>query len=197
MIEEATHIATSSTYRDRDYPHLPTRFPWGGFSTDHGYTGTCRYPLESEPVVLKTHYPYFPQWTIERTKQPVICLIRNPVDAFYSLHVYNKRNDPTKIPESRLRYMIKKWREFYEFWDQQPSVLLVRYEDLYNDPELYLAKILQTIGYPVGVGDIQRAVDRYPPMGSLLKHLHFYEKSDIELIKTELADLLLKYGYVF
>src|SRR5437868_3632292 len=59
LVEEATHIATSSVYRDQDFPHLKNIFPWGGYSTDQGYDGHCRYPTNDDPVLLKTHYPCF------------------------------------------------------------------------------------------------------------------------------------------
>ncbi len=196
LIEEATHIATSSVYRDRDYPHLPQLFPWGGYATDHGYTGTCRYPIEPEPVVLKTHYPCLPQRPIKPITRVAICLIRHPIDALYSYHVYKQRKDDhQRIPPEILTSLIQRWREFYEFWEKQDKVLLIRYEDLYQDPSLYLTQAIEAIGYPATPEDIQRAVNRYPPQGTLLKHLRYYEKEDVELIRRELGDLLLKYGY--
>ncbi len=198
LIEEASCIATSSTYKDRDYPHLSSIFPWGGYATDRGYQGLCRYPEEGEPVALKTHYPYLQKKPIEPIKRAAICLIRHPVDAFYSFHVYKNRQDTKqKVPKDVLREFVKKWREFYEFWDKQPNVVLVRYEDLYRDPAFYLTQILHTIGYQASPEDIQRAIKKYPPQGGLLKHMDRYETADIDLIKLQLSDLLVKYDYVF
>lgn len=196
LIEEATGIATSSVYRDGDYPHLPDRFPWGGYSTDHGYTGTRRYPTQQEPVVLKTHYPCFDLKLFPPITELTVCLVRNPIDAFYSYHVYRAGPGASyHISLFELRELIKEWRTFYEFWDRQPGVIFIRYEDLYQDPAGYLSKITHSIGYETSPEDIQRAINRYPPRGGLLKHIQHYRSADIELIKSELSDLLSKYDY--
>lgn len=196
LIEEATHIATSSVYRDNDYHHLPEKFPWGGYSTDHGYNGNCRYPTEKEAVVLKTHYPYFPGIP-KLNARLTICLIRHPIDAFYSFHVYKQsRINSHRTLTQTLPKLIMKWKLFYEYWDQQPGVLLIRYEDLYQSPATYLTKMLEAIGYQVQSGDVLRAVDKYPPKGGVLKQIERYSASEIELINRELKDLLLKYGYL-
>jgi hypothetical protein len=197
LVEDATDIATSSIYKDLDYPHLPARFPWKGYCPDHGYKGNCRYPTEQDPVLLKIHYPY-----IKKIPQPIgratICLIRNPVDAFYSLYVYWEVEMPRyKVPTEVVSYLINKWREFYEFWEKQPGVLLVRYEDLYEDPVRYLSEIIQTIGYQVQPEDIQRAVAKNPPKGGILKHIDHFSTEDLELIRYRLKDLMVKYGYTF
>ena len=195
LVEEATHIATCSMYKDPEYLHFPAPFARGGYVTDHGYTGTCRYPTQREPVLLKTHYPCFPR-ALKQTELAVVCLIRHPIDAFYSFYVYEKKNGVSQqIPNALLRKFIRKWREFYEFWDKRPGIVLIRYEDLYRNPGLCLSEIIQTVGYHATPEDIQRAVDRYPPAGGLLRHIGCYEEEAIELIQTELADLLLKYGY--
>jgi len=75
LVEEATHIATSSVYRDKDFLHLPEKFPWDGYCTDHGYNGLCRYPTKEDPVLLKTHYPCLKK-PIDSTARTAICLIR-------------------------------------------------------------------------------------------------------------------------
>lgn len=196
LLEEATHIATSSVSRDADYPHLPTLFPWGGYSTDHGYKGNCRYPNEQDPVVIKTHHPYY--WKPIQLGSVTLCLIRHPVDAFYSFSIYEGKLDGLgKIPRNVLEHFIITWREFYEYWMKEPGVLLVRYEDLYQDPVGILSKIIYACGFQVDAEDIQRAVDEYPPKGGILKHLCHYSQEDLELIQNELNDLLFKYGYSF
>ncbi len=89
LVEEATHIATSSVYRDSDFPHLQNIFPWGGYCTDHGYDGLCRYPTKEDPVLLKTHYPFFSK-IVDPNRKYAICLIRHPIDVFWSFYVYKK-----------------------------------------------------------------------------------------------------------
>lgn len=92
LVEEASHIVTSSVYKDSDYPHLSRVFPWGGYCTDHGYAGNCRYPKASEAVLLKTHYPHFSKSKLlEPTRAVKICLIRHPLDALYSFYVYQQK----------------------------------------------------------------------------------------------------------
>jgi hypothetical protein len=54
LIEEATHIATSSIYRDSalsggvSQPHISEVFPWGGYCADHGFSGDCRYRFSKD-----------------------------------------------------------------------------------------------------------------------------------------------------
>lgn len=194
LIEEATGIATSSAYRDLDYLHLSKIFPWGGYCTDRGYNGTCRYPTQREPVVVKTHYPCFDTPLLPHANR-VICLIRNPIDTFYSYYVYKKEVSSELKFDDVLCEFIREWREFYEFWERHPGVLMIRYEDLYQDPSRYLAETLRTVDYRVRRKDIQRAVTRYPPRGGLLKHLEHVSASEMDRIKHDLRDLLLKYKY--
>lgn len=197
LVEEATHITTSSVYSDGDYPHLQKPFPWGGFSPEHGYEGHCRYPTTNDPVLLKTHYPVFPK-RITPDPQRTICLIRHPIDSFWSFYVYQNKKSSEKITsmdKKKLSFFIEKWRQFYEFWQEQPNVLFVRYEDLHVNTELYLSNILQAAGYSFDQTDVERAVARYSPIGTPLKHLHRYDEESIEMIKTELADILTRFNY--
>lgn len=196
MVEEATHIATSSVYRDPDAPHLAEPFPWGGYSTDHGYHGDCRYPTEYDPVLLKTHYPFFGREIVPVPKI-VICLVRHPIDAFWSFYMYRDRGGKkeTYIDQEQLREFLQGWRNFYEFWQGQPGVLFIRYEDLHQKTEFYLQLILQTAGFSFNQADIERAVIKYAPLEKPLKHMHHYEPSTLEMIKAELSDLLIMFNY--
>lgn len=195
LVEESTHIATSSVYRDRDFFHLPTLFPWGGYSTDHGYQGQCRYPTKNDPILLKTHYPFLPD---KRNLEPkaTICLIRHPIDAFWSFHIYQQRGKKvSKINEKQLIKFIIGWRMFYEFWEKQPGVLFIRYEDLQENTSWQLRCILQAAGFSFESVDIERAVAKYPPQGTPLKHMSYYDVQSLEIMKRELADLLMRYNY--
>ena len=199
LIEEATHLATSSMYPEDDPPHLKTPFPWGGFVVERGYEGICRYPEQGESVVIKTHFPCYAQWRkigpLKGTK--AIRIIRHPIDSFYSLRVYNTRGRPFSpiIPKRLLLHFIDMWEEFQAFWNEQPDVLTVRYEDLYNHPHEVLSQILQTAGYSVSSEDVNRAVTKHPPRGGLLKHLHHYSQDDLNLIAGELGSLMHQHGY--
>ncbi|MBS0656099.1 MAG: sulfotransferase domain-containing protein [Verrucomicrobia bacterium] len=192
LIEEATHIATSSAYRDGTPPHLPQRFPWGGYCPDGGYEGMCRYPEEGDIVVIKTHarendstiLPY----------QKIIRIVRHPVDSLYSEYVYlGGRED--QIPREKLVAGINKWKKFEAFWNTKENVYTFRYEDLLDKPAAVLSDILKIIGYEVTDEDIQRAVSKHPPIGGLLKHLPHFSTSDLELISTSLEVELQKYRY--
>lgn len=114
LVEEATHIATSSTYRDKDFPHLENIFPWGGYCTDHGYDGLCQYPTMNDPVLLKTHYPLHSK-KIDPDPKPAICLIRHPIDSFWSFYIYKGGKETSLINKNQLMTFIKNWRNFYEY----------------------------------------------------------------------------------
>ena len=43
--------------------------------------------------------------------------------------------------------------------------------------------------------DIQRAFNRFPPKGHMLKHIKHFENEDLLLIHDELSDLMDKYDY--
>lgn len=194
LVEEATHIATSSVYRDKDFPHLQHVFPWGGYCTDHGYEGSCRYPINDDPVLLKTHYPFLPR-KIDPVPTSAVCLIRHPIDAFWSFNVYKRGHDATQLDKGQLTEFIQRWKIFYEFWITQPEVLFIRYEDLHSETASNLSLILHTVGYSFTQIDIDRAVMKYSPEGRPLKHMDRYDSESIETIKTELADLLMRFNY--
>lgn len=193
LTEEATHIVTSSVYRDRDYPHLRQAFPWGGYCTDSGYEGHCRFPNKQDPILLKTHYPFLPKQIVPSPKR-TICLIRHPIDSFWSFYTYKGGNNG-KIDEASLKQFINGWKKFYEYWEAQPEALFIRYEDLQADPHFYLNEILETAGYTFSQEDINRAITRYPPKGTPLKHSRYFDKQTFERILTELADILTRFNY--
>jgi hypothetical protein len=199
LAEEATGIITSSVYRDHDYPHLKSMFPWGGYCTADGYNGHCHHPTLNDPILLKTHYPFFPR-KITPTPKSAICLIRHPIDAFWSFHTYREKNrgkekNQAKMDRKTLRKWIKAWRKFYEFWENQQNVLLIRYEDLQVDTRFYLHCILEKAGFSFSDADIERAITKYPSQGQPLKHINAYDVELLEMIKTELADFLTRYNY--
>jgi len=196
LIEEATHIATSSVYRDVNPRHQRKVYPWGGFCPPNGYKGESRYPVTGEAVVIKTHYPFASMQ--ECDGQPytaTIRVIRHPIDSLYSVHVFRKNPEGSEIRPKKLAAYVNQWRRFHEYWDQQENVFTFRYEDMLADPEPYLRAMLDLIGYPYTDEDITRAIDRHPPFGAPLKHLCHYSPEERAYIAQELAPLLAKYGY--
>lgn len=94
-----------------------------------------------------------------------------------------------------MKWFIESWRKFYEFWESQSGVLFIRYEDLHADTGYYLSCILQAAGFTFNQADIERAISKYPPQGAPLKHIGSYDTKSLEMIKTELADILARYNY--
>ncbi len=198
LIEEASQITTSSVYCDWDPQHQPTPFPWGGYSIVGGYTGTARFPTLAEMVVIKTHYPAHSLQGFDALPYvKTIRIVRDPIDSFYSFYVYvNGEQSPHfKLPRANIDQYIKSWRLFQEYWNQQGSVLTIRYEDLYKDPYRYLKQIMETLGYAVTDADILRAIAKYPPRGGLQNRLKHYSKHDLKEIKDKLKDLLKQFHY--
>lgn len=198
LIEEATGILTGSVFCDPDPPHEREPFPWGGYAPKGGYEGIRRNPKHQDLIVIKTHFPMAQEPFDQRKRIGVIRVVRHPVDTFYSLYVYSFKGKPyhPDYPTDRLHKNIKLWREFQEYWNRQNDVVTIRYEDLYNDPFNTLKYALSKIGFKLSDKDIKRAVDRYPPEGALLKHIGHFTKDQLNIIKTDLHDLMDQFGYL-
>lgn len=198
LIEDATHIATSSVYPDADPPHLYDPFPWEAFSTDGGYRGDSRYPRPNEPFIVKTHYPALGRRSFDRKPYvAVIRIVRHPIDSLYSWYVYKHRNEelqPT-IPRDHLVHMVNAWKRFQDYWDRQPRVLTIRYEDMLGDVEACLKQTLSKVGYKYTRGDLEYAVENNQPRGGILKHLNHFTSDDLHYIQEELGPLMKRYNY--
>lgn len=198
LIEDAVHITTGSVYVDADPQHHPDPLPWAGFCVVGGYRGDSRYPNADEPFVVKTHYPALSRRPFDR--QPyvaVIRIVRHPIDSLYSWHVYKARGgeySPT-ITSERLKKMVRAWKRFQLYWDNQPNVLTIRYEDMLGDLENCLRRTLKTIGYNFTQEDLDYAVENNSPRGGILKHLEHFSKEDLDYIQKELGPLMKKYNY--
>jgi Sulfotransferase domain len=198
LIEEATHIATSSVYLDKEPMHLTNPFPWGGYAPENGYEGNCRYPNPGEIVVIKTHFPAKPK--SEFDLQPavkVIRIVRHPIDAFHSHFIHQRHKLPPegKIPKWYVKRSVKNWRKFEKYWNKQPDVLTIRYEDLLNNPRFYFQEVLKAAGYNLREEDIKRALAKFPPQGGVLIHLNDYHPEDLKFISRKLGRLMKKYDY--
>jgi hypothetical protein len=205
LIEEASHIATSSVYRDKAPPininppeHMNKIFPWGGYCCDHGYEGKCRYPTINDIVLIKTHYPY-PRKTSQHDRKQyevAIHIVRHPIDSFYSR--YEKLPHgllQQTVPTKRLKALMNSWRKVQTYWINKKNLIIIRYEDMLLNPAAELKKMLVALNYKVTDEDIQRAVTKYPPQGYALKHISKYTAEDLKLISKELGDLLIYFGY--
>lgn len=193
LIEEATHIATSCVY----YPKLHTKVhPWGGYSTDHGYEGTARYPTLNDIVIIKTHFPALEATPFDlKERLLTIRIIRNPVDSFFSYNIYDGTNKIDEISDERLIDYITRWKKFHNYWNNQKSVVTLRYEDFISDPFINLQFMLDVIGHQVKDEDIIRAIQKYPPFGSELKHLIHFTKEQLIMIQNELGSFMEEFDY--
>lgn len=192
LIEEATGIATCTVYHARDfYVSGPC-----GYFLENGIEGNRRYPSRDEIVVIKTHYPVFKKNKFDL--QPyikVVRIVRDPVDSLYSLYQMGFMEEQQSVDDKFLREFIQHYKQHMEFWDKQKNVYTVRYEDLLDDLKGNFTKIMREIGYRVTHEDIERAVKRYPAQGSELKHIHRFTLKQLEMIQTELSEILHKYDY--
>lgn len=197
LIEEATHIATSSVYPDAVPLHQPDTLPWVAFSTLDGYHHNCRQPNPGEIVVVKTHFPYNGRTLGDQLPYTkTVCIVRHPVDCLYSLFLHWSKTPPsTPMPQGALIPFINSMRAFNGYWSEQNNVLILRYEDLLQEPHLILKTTLAFINYPFNDDDIERAILLHPPQGQPLKHLHNYTQEQLEYIAEELKGYMKKYDY--
>lgn len=202
FLEEATHIATGSVYRDKEpgFVHLKIPFPWGGYAVKNGYHGDCRYPKMGDIVVVKTHYPAKPKTKFDLLRAfKVIRIVRHPVDSFYShfQHEINKKRHPKngKVPRWYIEKSIVNWRRFIKFWDDKSNVVTIRYEDMLEDPRSNFQKIIDELGYEIEESDFERALEKNAPQGQPLKHLEHFKKEDLQLINDQLGLIMKKLNY--
>jgi len=202
LIEEATHIATSSVYCDNDPQHMRKPFPWGGYCCDHGYEGNCRYPKKNEFVLVKTHFPaqetkitQYDQLSYHMS----IRVVRHPVDSFYSRYVRKYAAEAqieTTVPTARVKEFIESWRRFQMYWNQKKNVITIRYEDALDNPAVELRRMCEALNYDVSDEDIERAVEKHPPQGFMYKHLDKFTTEDLKLIQRELKSLMKQFNYI-
>lgn len=199
LVEEASHIATSAVYRDKEPQHMNKVFPWGGYCCNHGYDGNCRYPTKNDLVFVKTHFPAQKNHVTPFDQRPyklTLRFVRHPVDSFYSRYVRRPQGPLLdKIPTIRVKEFMKSWRKFQTYWNRQKNVITIRYEDVLENPVVELKKILEALNYEVSDEDIARAVDKHPPEGFMLKHIDKFTDEDLSLISEELSDLLSQFNY--
>jgi hypothetical protein len=96
----------------------------------------------------------------ERARLPVILLVRDPRDAFVSLHVQltrRTRETPLELkqksasallrdPAFGIRSMVEVMNSWFSEWSGRQNFLLLRYEDLRSDAEPGFRKLLRLLG---------------------------------------------------
>lgn len=201
LIEEASHITTSSVYHDREPVHLKDPFPWGGYACYHGLEGNCRYPEIGESVVIKTHYPAKLKNDFDlKPSIKIIRIVRHPLDSFYSHFLHHPSGGELpkngKIPSWFIERSIKNWIKFEKYWNHQSNVLTIRYEDLLNNIDVHFREILDAIGYEVSEEDVNRAIEKFPPQGNEeMKHLKNFHFKDLCNISFHLDQFMKRYDY--
>lgn len=193
LFEEATGVATSSVYRDPDPKHDEEVYPWGAYSIDGGYTHAARLPTEDDIIIIKTHFPALKK--SESDLKPhlrTLRIIRHPLDSIYSHYCYDHK--PTNIlPWGWILECCENWARFQEYWNHQPDVISIRYEDLMNYPFEQLMNCFTTIGLPTE--NLAYAILQHPPEGKSLKHINHYTNKQLKYIEIRLSTLLKKFGY--
>jgi hypothetical protein len=87
------------------------------------------------------------------------------------------------------------FRRFQEYWDKQPNVITIRYEDLYTDQFNVFKKVLEECRCPASDLQIESACKHYPPQGGIMKYNKLFDTHDLQVIKHELGDIMKRYGY--
>ncbi len=197
LIEEATGIASGAVRCSPDPQHLSNPFPWGGYGLQGGLEGRHRMPAIDDVIMVKTHYPIAQQSPFERDKlQPVVRLLRFPFDSIRSdFYINNDGNHRKKDWNKVIRRAAVRWKEFQEYWDAQPEVLTIRYEEMLAEPAYWLRVICEHFGMSVNKEDIARSVAKYPPFGTPGKHMKYFSQSDITDLMAVFGAQVEEYGY--
>ncbi len=197
MVEEASLIATGAVYCDKDPLHMKKIFPWGGFACQNGYFGNCRYPQIGERVLVKTHFPESQKTPFDELPyRKAFVIVRHPVDSFYSRYVKNPGGPLLEtVPTEKVKAYIAQWKRFIRYWSLKPHVVTFKYEEMLQDPLFYLKEICRALKYETTEEDLNRAIEKFPPQGHMLKHLDKFKQSDLALIQRELGDLMELFGY--
>ncbi len=196
LFEEMTGVATGSVFPDIETNHMKYLFPWKGHCPKHGYNGRRKYPTKDDLVILKTHYPCFGKNIGDsRPYKKVIRIIRNPVDSFRSHYNWFIDNRGQKLQPGYLDDFIKRFKRFQEYWNKKENVYTIKYEDLMTDTFGTLKGVVKELGLNCTDADIQRAISKHPPKGSILKHLNTFSNRQLDKIRTELSDFLDDFNY--
>ncbi len=199
LLEEVTGVATGCVFRDGHPTHLADAFDWGGYAPQCGYTGKSRLPKQGDAVILKTHYPasYVRHSIFDRqgTQQPTLVITRFPFDAMYSYFDHfssrSRRNWDKFIHEEA-----EVWARYHDYWEAQPNIMVVRYEDLMEDAASVLKKICEFYGIEASQEDFERAQKAHPSQGTIGKHLSRYSQKQIDYVLKTCGDKLERYGYL-
>lgn len=184
------------------------------------------------PLVMKTHNS-----NAQLMDQPVIpfgisgpsvYLIRDPRDVApsFASHqgvdldtiISNMANPgfclSSKIENNSVMSMVARWDAHVQSWEKYPSLLVVRYEDLKDDPEKWLTKIVKHFRYDYSSKKVKNAIkqcelDRLrkqedqAPFREASKHTKFFGRKNPKLlvrqrklIEKEFKETMEKHGYL-
>ena len=136
----------------------------GAFTGSDGDLNAClHYSLQhagftaeahlKDAWIIKTHYPLGKDRLVTAAK--VICCVRNPLDVVTSMfNFWATQTQNLSVRESFagsedwqkfVRQEISNWRDFHNYWKEQPNVYFVRFEDLRQDPQSVLEGVFKYI----------------------------------------------------
>ncbi|KAL6049243.1 hypothetical protein QOT17_007651 [Balamuthia mandrillaris] len=158
LVEAATGIVTEAVY-SKEGAHRTPEETW---YHDGGHSGLCdRTAADGQSALIKTH-------EVKEMSQfgRAIRLVRFPLDLepWYRFMRVSSHDDP-------FQSLVKNCENFVE-WHQKWNCftgeqLVVRYEDLMQNTECVLRRILDFLDYSYTPEDIQRAIQLYPPSHTL------------------------------
>lgn len=101
---------------------------------------------------------------------PVIMLVRDPLDTLLSLFMHttyqSKSEGTARRATTRFAHFVNdpvmrldKFVRFHNLWIGKPRLLLSRYEDMRNDIERQIARMVEFIGAPVDRSNLQKAIE--------------------------------------
>ena len=196
ILEAVTGIATGSV-RPLAYPTKP--YEWGGYAQLGGATGSGRMPQVGDTVILMTHFIQGVRPVIYDAPKGarVVLIVRFPFDSIRSNYFLKHEGAGTADWHQFVRKKAQEWKKFVQYWESQPNVVTIRYEDLMHDPPYWSAVLCEAYGIDATEDSIARAVGKYPPQGTIGKHLvHYTEQDRADIVEIISKDLLSKHGYL-
>eukprot|EP01102_Stenamoeba_stenopodia_P000419 TRINITY_DN10401_c0_g1_i6.p1 TRINITY_DN10401_c0_g1~~TRINITY_DN10401_c0_g1_i6.p1 ORF type:complete len:508 (-),score=149.33 TRINITY_DN10401_c0_g1_i6:1235-2758(-) len=217
LLESATGYATGAIYYDAQIQK--SRLPAEGMMEGVVVIKTheMNTTLEDYRVTMrrKQNLPPFQFETKLVQSKGAVVLVRNPFDAIESQFQLYRTGVHTTIaeqidPEAWKRHVlwaVNSWNKFYEYWTvTAPSegypVLIVRYEDLRDYPEVQLRKILKFLEVEVNENRLNCAIEatrcefqsicRKGRVGEALK---YYSPELRQVVLKNCTKFMQRFGY--
>ncbi len=131
-----------------------------------------------DKMILKTHncyatvgeVPLFPQLI----SGPSVYLMRNPIDVVpsFARHSANTIDDmlllmqddrhafASNAEKNSMIGFLSSWTNHVKSWTQAPDTIVIRYEDLLDNPHYWFAEILKQFGYEINLDRLDDAIER-------------------------------------